>query len=168
MPRIQTRVHTVDPYDILPPDWMPPTGEVQEIIADPMGWLARQNLGKRGKYEGNWYLLTFTYSENGRYDKVAWLRRVNKEIHRYFICDTSLFSLEHMDTNIHCHAVVECTKPIAKVLFKVFCRDYGWVDLRRIEVDNNPLGYIEKEMPTAEDAKTKTEFLPYYLPIVNA
>ncbi len=167
MPRIQTRVRTVDPYDVLPPDWMPPSGEIQEIVNDPMGWLARQKLGKNGKYDGNWYIVTFTYNPNSRYDKIQWLRRVNKEIHRYYVLDSSRFALEHIDTNIHCHAVTECSKPIAKSLYNVFNRDYGFVDIRRINVDNDPIAYIEKEMPKAESAKTKTEFLTHYLPYVN-
>ncbi len=166
MPRIQTRKsHNL--YDTLPSDWQSPSQEVQEIIADPLGWLARQKLTVNGKYTGNWYIVTFTYNPNSRYDKLEWLRRVNKEVHRYYVLDSSRFALEHMDTNIHCHAVMETSKRISKVLFKIFNRDYGYVDLRRINVDNDPINYIEKEMPKAESAKTKTEFLSYYLPIVT-
>lgn len=115
------------------------------IVLAPFEWL-EMNKHSRKKYEGYKYLVTFTRNENGRYTKKEWLDRVCKELRRKAF-SLAVGELEHIDTNIHCHAVIETGKAVHKSLFKVFIRDYGFVDLRRINIDNGVQTYIEKELP---------------------
>lgn len=140
----------------------PPQEVLDQIIIDPMKWLRSQKLTK---YKDTTYLLTFTRNPNSRYDPTQWLRRIDKELGKSFITE-SLSTLEHIDTNIHCHTVIQTTHPITKTRFAVFNRDYGYVDLKRINTDNGVQAYIEKELPNADKALPKKEFLNKYLAII--
>lgn len=103
----------------------------------------------RKKVNGMLYLMTFTRNPNSRYSKESWLERVKKELSKNFIEEFAA-ALEHKDTNIHCHACVKTTKLITKREFKVFIRDYGFVDLRRVNDDNGVVPYISKDLPEGE------------------
>jgi len=137
--------------------------ELDEIVRDPFAWFARQKKS-RHHYEGYKYLLTFTRNPNSRYSIQEWLKRIKKEIIRRSFSEQHC-SLEHPDTNIHIHAVVNSNKPIAKSLFKVFSRDYGYVDVRRINIDNGVLDYIQKELPNSQTPMDISEFSKFNLDI---
>lgn len=132
--------------------------EIMEIVLDPMKWLKKK---RAKKYEGYVYLVTFTRNPNSRYDFTQWLYRVKKELTRSVIISCKA-AIENPMENIHCHAVIECTKPVAKTLFKVFNRDYGYVDLRRITCENGVTEYIEKDMPAGEHAKSPDDLVKYW------
>ena len=157
-------------------DEMPePSGdEIAAIVDDPMGWLHRSlrvGVDTVGELA---YLITFTHNPNSRYNVIEWLHRVTKEIGRS-VFSGARASLEHIGSNIHCHMVVQSKVTLARYnpkksnrfYFKVFKRDYGHVDIQRLTINNGFEQYIEKDMPNGQYAKTKTEFLDYYLPLVQ-
>jgi len=94
------------------------------------------------------YLLTFTRNPNSRYSLDSWLDRVVTELCRKPFTDVRC-SLEHVSTNIHCHALITYNSKgrLGKDKFTVFARDYGFVDLRRVNSDNGVIEYISKDLP---------------------
>lgn len=127
--------------------------EIDRIVLNPTLWLELKKKARK-RFNSLSYLVTFTRNPNSRYNKKEWLRRVVQELRKAYITDVAC-SLEHIETNIHCHAVVSTNKAVAKSAYKVFNRDYGYVDLRRINVDNGVVNYIEKDL-----AKDLTSFSP--------
>lgn len=126
--------------------------EISFLISDPMAWL-KLKLRERKKYDGIRYLLTFTRNPNSNKTLPQWYARVYKELQRQTFSNVTL-AIEHPTTNIHIHAVVDANKPISKTLFKVFARDYGYTDTRRVNIDNGLIDYISKE----SDPKNLNEF----------
>lgn len=134
------------------------------IVSDPLEWL-EQNKRSRSKFGlGYYYLLTFTRNPNSKYQKSEWFKRILKELGRQSFSQVKA-NLEHIDTNIHCHSIVSSNKPISKTLFKVFQRDYGFVDLRRIVVDNGVDAYIVKD-DTIKNPYSLEEFSKKYVDII--
>lgn len=131
------------------------------LVLNPMEWLDL-NLKSKQKYSNYSYLVTFTRNPNSRYDREQWLYRVDKEMNRKSFSEVNAV-LEHIEENIHAHVIVQSNKPFTKNLFKVFNRDYGYVDVRRINTDNGVRSYIEKDMPNGQEAQEKEDFLKYYL-----
>lgn len=146
------------------------TPEIQWLIEDPMGWLQfhqTQQKKKQSRFEGTQsYLVTFSYNPNSRYDKIKWLKRIEKEIHKRFITNC-VYAIEHIDTNIHCHVAMDTNKPISIREFKVFARDYGYVDIRRIKTDNGVADYFVKEFPQGESVKRLSDWKQYSSEIEN-
>lgn len=139
------------------------------IRVDPITW-GKTNLDaikkSRCRYDGLAYLITFTCNPNSRYTKGQWLERVVKELRRTPLSNVKA-TLEHVDSNIHCHALVTSTKALYKKLFKVFNDRYGYVDLRRISVDNGTQEYIEKDLPSQQHAMTPDQLLETYFHKLN-
>jgi len=131
----------------IPPAWRS-TPEIEQIIADPQGWLHRELRKSRKKYDDEyWYLVTFTRNPNSRYSIPEMLNRVAKELERSSIVEHFCMP-EHMDSNIHVHAAIRFTTPHQKErTFKVYMRDYGYVDMRRINVNNGVADYLLKDCP---------------------
>lgn len=103
----------------------------------------------RGKFGDSFrYLVTFTRNPNSRFSLEQWLVRIRKECMKSFIIKAAC-ALEHPESNIHVHVCMETSKAISNKSqtspFKVFSRDYGFVDVRRIVVDNGVEDYISKE-----------------------
>lgn len=133
--------------------------DIQNIIADPMEWYKR-SIKARKRFDGTKYLLTFTRNPNSKYTFDDWIHRIQLELSKNFIVDHSC-CLENLDTNVHVHSIIEVNKPIAKNQFKVFQRDYGYVDLRRVNVDNGVEQYITKNYP--KNTPIKKQDLNKYL-----
>lgn len=136
------------------------------LVSSPMEWCELANKAMRSKYQGEyWYLITFTRNPNSKYDKKKWLSRiVDKELSRSCILQSESV-LEHLDTNVHCHSYCQLSKPIAKSLFSVFSRDYGYVDVRRIKVNNGVEDYITKDRVDVKTFK-RDEILKNYLDLM--
>lgn len=141
------------------------TEETSEIVANPMAWLERKKKERR-RFNGTKYLITFTRNPNSRFSLEEWLKRIKKEVLRKCFSE-QYCSLEHPESNIHIHAIVSSNKPISKSLFYVFNDRYGFVDVRRINVDNGVLDYIEKELPGSKNAMDISEFKKFVLPNIN-
>lgn len=130
--------------------YKPTRSELDEITADPIGWFERQKklLKNHKDKDVIRYFLTFTRNPNSRYDKDKWLARVKKELSKAVIVEVYGACLEHEDTNVHCHAFVAMSKRISKAdIFKVFIRDYGFVDCRFVKDDHGVQEYMSKMMP---------------------
>lgn len=95
------------------------------------------------------YLVTFTRNPNSRYSYEDWIFRIKKECMKNFVVSVKVVK-ENADSNVHVHAVMLTNKRITKREFKVFNRDYGYVDVRRIKSDNGVMGYIEKDLEAGE------------------
>lgn len=131
--------------------------EIDDIVTDPIGWYNRKKASRR-QYSDFSYLITFTRNPNSRYSLHDWKKRIAKEVSRKTFSQQHL-TIEHPDTNIHVHAVVKANKAISNTLFKVFSRDYGWVDVRRIRTDNGVLDYIAKELPEGQNPQNLQDFI---------
>lgn len=143
--------------------WCEPVPYCYDCLRIGMSEWATRNLRLlNSKYDGYSYLVTFTKNPNSRYDSEKWLHRVIKELKRKPFKNVQC-TIEHITTNIHCHAVIDVNKAIAKSLFSVFIRDYGFVDVRRVNHDNGVAEYISKDLPPDEKPLTP-EGLRKYLP----
>lgn len=130
------------------------------IVAQPEVWHLLCNRARQN-YNNFSYLVTFTRNPNSRYTQPEWFQKVMKELSKKFTLHAKA-ELEHITTNIHCHAVIECTKAISKTQYSVFNRDYGYVDLRRVKVDNGIDNYICKDLPAGMELLNVTELREKY------
>lgn len=116
---------------------------LKEIINDPFLWYESMRKTRK-QFDGTRYILTFTRNPNSRKNLKQWYERILKELKRKtYKCNA--LAIEHPDSNIHCHAIIDSSKPISHTLFEVFKRDYGNIDLKRINIDNGVTDYIAKE-----------------------
>lgn len=90
------------------------------------------------------YLITFTRNPNARYSLHAWFARIRFECQKAFVVECQC-AVEHRETNIHVHSLIISNKKITKREYKVFIRDFGFVDVRILKTDNGVKAYIEKE-----------------------
>lgn len=60
-----------------------------------------------------------------------------------------VYSTEHLDKNVHFHALITCSKSIKKEAFKHWINTYGFVDFKRITPGTYEecYSYISKEGP---------------------
>lgn len=87
------------------------------------------------------YLVTFTKSPQLSFSD--WLHSLQKQLKKKFILSYKA-GVEHLDTNPHCHVLMESKERITKRKFSKFpC----FIDLRRVKVDNGVEDYIGKESP---------------------
>ena len=93
------------------------------------------------------YLLTFT--KKPEVPTQIWANRIISQLDRSNIHNFISGALEHITTNIHCHAYVESPR-ISKDDYRAFSRNYGFVDVRQIKVDNGIEDYTQKELGTSD------------------
>lgn len=136
--------------------------DVKFCAKNPAGWLAYHQRKDRKKFIGQTYLITFTRNPSSRFSPDEWLTRVKRELKKTFIITVKAV-LEHPDTNMHVHAIVTTNRLIARVVpgkkhqhFYAFVRDYGHVDIQRINVDNGVENYIAKEAKPYSDPEELT------------
>jgi len=134
--------------------------EIAYIVSNPMQWLAEKQKSRK-KYDNNAYLVTFTRNPNSKHNLEAWLKRIDKEINKSFVVEC-VTNIENHTTNIHCHAIIIANRQVQKKDFKVFERDYGYVDVKRKKIDNGMEEYIVKDMPEGFTPIDKIDFLNYF------
>lgn len=89
------------------------------------------------------YLITFTRDPNKQI-VAKWIERVRFELGRKFI-QSFKATMEHVDTNIHIHALIESNKYLKKDDFKCFINNYGNIDLKKVVSNNGIEQYLSKE-----------------------
>lgn len=115
--------------------------DIDRIISDPFRWLSEEK-SKHNLIERHRFLLTFTRNE--AIDVGVWKNRVRAQLQRKAIKSVK-YVLEHKDTNIHCHALVETDKVLRKREFRAFEKTYGYVDVKNVKKDNGLMDYFTKE-----------------------
>lgn len=113
----------------------------------------------------NKYLLTFTREPDTPLE--IWFQRLVVAL------GTKLFltmhcSIEHIETNIHCHALVTTKYAnLSRDKFKAWCKGAKnparLLDIRKIKHDNGCIEYIQKETKEFDNLK---EFENYYLELI--
>jgi len=112
------------------------------------------------------YFCTFTRNPKAG-TKQQWfallLKTLNQSLHT-FICGT----IEHVDSNIHCHAILESKYNLSKDRYKAFFKanpgsDNG-KELQKIKWDNGTNSYLTKEN---FKFKTIQELEEYFLPKIQ-
>ena len=99
------------------------------------------------------FLVTFTKSPNIEFKD--WLVALSKQLRKKFVISYKA-GVEHLDTNPHCHVLMECTEKISKRKFSIFpC----FVDCRRVHVDNGVEDYIGKESPVLNNFSEIKEYI---------
>lgn len=94
------------------------------------------------------YLITFTLDRKLLKASTLDQRQFDSIIRRQLerkIFITARYSIEHIDRNMHAHALVEATHNVTKTNFAPYLRDYGSIDIRLVKVDNGIDDYIGKE-----------------------
>jgi len=93
-------------------------------------------------------LLTFTWNSESCADRQAFKKGIIAVITQRTTWKDYYYSFEHEDTNIHCHAVVNCgTNRLDKSHLKSTERKYGTVRVDAINTDNGLEEYLSKENP---------------------
>lgn len=91
------------------------------------------------------YLITFTKRPEVSSD--YWFSRLVKQLERKFVISFKA-SLEHVNSNLHAHVVVQSTQFLKKQHFSSFP---GHVDIKKIIKDNGVYSYISKENKIFDD-----------------
>lgn len=106
-------------------------------------WFKNEWLPKNTPHSNHKYFITFTYNGNGTIED--WKKRIRFELSRKFVMSFKL-CIEHEDTNIHAHVILESNKYLRKERhFATFIKQYGYVDLKKVQYDNGLEQYISKE-----------------------
>jgi len=147
-------LQTLDYYPI--PEWVYNTElPVPDVI--PVLPLSVIHELSNSKNATKFYLLTLTRDSKVA-DKLNWFDDVvdllELKMHNFIAG-----SIEHIDTNIHCHAVVSSHHNIDKSRYKKFIKKHR-IDCRKIVCDNGVSEYIGKENPAFDNI---TDFKLYYL-----
>jgi hypothetical protein len=113
----------------------------------------------------NKYLLTFTREPDTPLD--SWFQKLLSAL------STKLFltlhaSIEHIETNIHCHALVTTKYAnLSRDKFKSWCKGAKnparLLDIRKVKFDNGCIEYINKETKEFDNLK---EFENYYIDLI--
>ena len=103
------------------------------------------------------YLLTLT-CDNKVATKLEWFDDVIDALELKMF-NFLAASIEHIDSNIHCHACVSSHNNIDKSRFKKFIKKHR-IDVRKISIDNGVSEYIGKENPSFDNI---LDFKLYYL-----
>lgn len=91
------------------------------------------------------YFVTFTY--NPQTNREDFIPAVIQQLKRPGIHKSAHYVVEHPDTNIHIHALIESQPGVAITpeRYKSHIRKHGLVDVRRIKNDNGIADYMSKE-----------------------
>lgn len=113
----------------------------------------------------NKYLLTFTKETETPLD--VWFQRLVLAL-RTKLFLTLHASIEHIETNIHCHALVTTKYAnLSRDKFKAWCKGAKnpsrLLDIRKIKNDNGCIEYIQKETKEFDNLK---DFEDYYLGLI--
>jgi len=110
------------------------------------------------------YLLTFTRDPG--LDVHLWFQRLCIALQSKML-KTMNASIEHIDKNIHCHALVTTTCSLSRDKFVSFLKDarnpQRALDIRKVANDNGISEYINKESKAFDNLE---EFKNYYLPLI--
>lgn len=110
---------------------------------------------KKGPKEKK-YLITFTYNSkaSNKYDWYILLKNaLSQSVHTYLSA-----TIEHIESNIHCHAVVGSKYNLSKDRYKKFATLHR-MDFKTISYDNGVNSYIAKENPKFDNFK---DFIDYF------
>lgn len=141
--------HHPECYQPLPDGCLSPS-QITELISDPLSYLATW---KKRKSTSNKYFLTFTKQPDLLIP--VWKIAVQRQLTRKIFSDVT-YTIEHADTNIHCHAVVTSNTPITNRLFKSHNKSYGNVNFKKIIDDNGIMTYMSKESQPSSDLSRLT------------
>lgn len=130
-------------YNSPPKDSALTRKELQEFILNPLQFYEAWKKLKQAE-KPRAYIVTFTRNPNSVHTLDKWFLRIRKELTKKSIISFEAV-VEHRDTNIHLHAFVCASKQLNKRDYKVFERDYGYVDVRRVHTDNGIADYFVKE-----------------------
>lgn len=93
----------------------------------------------------NEYFVTFTHSDK-KSTKEEFKKTVIHKITTRTTWKDYVYCFEHEDTNIHCHALLNCgSNRINETNFKTIVRDHGKVHWQTVSTDNGIEQYISKE-----------------------
>ena len=91
---------------------------------------------------GGKFFITFTKRPDVRFEffKLKVVDQLKREVFM-----RGKYAFEHVSTNAHCHAYVESPYNLCRGTFKSMEKHCGFVDVRRVGVDNGVDEYISKE-----------------------
>lgn len=142
-----------------PPKYKPPEGHLPEVKLsktdyveirnNPESWL--QNKLKTIKNKNNHtYFITFTKAKDVSDD--TFIKRLKFELKRKFVKSFKCV-IEHKDSNIHAHVLLDSNKHLKKDTFKTYIKSVGLIDLKNAKFDNGITEYMEKENKIFENVQ---------------
>lgn len=105
-----------------------------------------KELNKKDKTADNYYFITFTKKPDIELNK--WYSRLRYEIGRKIMGQLIKGCIENHETNIHCHIYVKATQKIQKRDFSTYEKAFGYIDLKKVNINNGIEEYIDKQGKT--------------------
>lgn len=96
------------------------------------------------------YFITFTLDPTkGTPSQDTFEQTVRKQLGRS-VMSSAMYSIEHPQTNMHAHALVQVNHNLTASNFESYSKRYGHVRIDRVARDNGIQAYMEKENPIHE------------------
>jgi len=114
------------------------------------------------KHKSVRYLITFTRNTN--IPKIDWFKSLCIALRSKQIVKLKALTIEHIDTNIHCHAYVKTKYAnMSPSKFKAFSLKHR-IDFKKVVSDNGVETYFQKENRVFKDIK---EFKEYFEKLIS-
>lgn len=110
-----------------------------------------RELDRITKTQSRDYIYFVTWSRMPSVPLDQWQKAVTRELHKKWIVSFKAVC-EHMNTNIHVHALCHSHYKKSHRDFKLFARKFGYVDIKQVQVDHGIDDYISKDQEEAKSA----------------
>lgn len=103
-----------------------------------------------------------TWTRNTKTPKKEWFQTLVKSLQQS-LHNFESASIEHIDSNIHCHSILTSKYNLDKTRYKNFSKNH-LMDIRKLKYDNGTKSYIAKENYAFNNL---TEFINFYENKIN-